>query len=174
MKKFSSLILAIGLMILSAPSSAALISALPSDTYITSDGLDWTWASKWGTGSANAPELPTFHAGWRYATTSELDFLFENLVSLFLNAGNPIESTAYWNDASQVGVNSSDLSGGYIMSGPNIMSYGNGLNCTGITPCDTFYVRATTDDNNNRVPAPATLLLLALGLLALRFAKRKA
>lgn len=156
------------MLMFSTSSNAGLMTELTEDTYITSNGLDWTWASRWGTGSTAAPEQPTFHVGWRYATTQELDYLFENLVNLFLNSGSPIESTAFWNDEIQVGVDQGDLSGGYIMSGANIMSYGNGLICTGTAPCDTFYVRERVE-----VPAPASIALWALALVALRSVRKK-
>jgi len=168
MKKLLLVSVAAVMLMLSTSSKAGLMTELPEETYITENGLDWTWVSRWGTGSALAPELPTFHAGWRYATTAELDYLFENLVALFLNAGNPIESTAYWNEPNQVGVDQTDLSGGYIMSGTNMMSYGNGLNCTGSTPCDTFYVRTSVE-----VPAPASVALWLLALVALRSVRKK-
>ncbi|GLX77902.1 hypothetical protein tinsulaeT_12420 [Thalassotalea insulae] len=171
MKNSIIALLAVFMLFFNASSDAALITDLPSDTYITSAGVDWTWASRWGTGSILAPELPSFHDGWRFATTAELDYLFENLVNLFLNSGDPIESTAYWNAPAEVGVNTWDLSDGYIMSGPNMMSYGNGLACTGSTPCDTFYVREVSEPVD--VPAPASLPLLFLSLLGFALTRRK-
>jgi len=171
MKSIFAVLLVIVCLLPSTKSNAALITELPSDTYITSAGLDWTWVSRWGFGSFDAPELPSFHEGWRFATTAELDYLFENLVNIFLNSGDPIESTAYWNAPDQVGVNIGDLSNGYIMSGSNIMSYGNGLICTGSTPCDTFYVRDVS--NQVEVPAPESISLLVLSLLGLVISRKK-
>lgn len=138
-------------------------AALPANTYVTNNGLDWTWVSPWGTineGSYFAS--PSAHAGWRYATVSELQYLFANLVDDFVNGGTPIQSVSYWELNGTNHVDVGDLQGGYIMSGNN---YFNNICLNNV--CDVFYVR-----EGNAVPAPMTLALLGAGLLALGISRR--
>ncbi|HRE17950.1 MAG TPA: PEP-CTERM sorting domain-containing protein [Rhodocyclaceae bacterium] len=148
-----------------AASSAFAYNAapLPASTYITDNGLDWTWASPWGTVNEGIKvAAPSAHEGWRYATVAELEYLFANLVDEFVNGGSPIQSVAYWELDGTNWVDISDLESGAIMSGNN---YFNGI-CPG-NVCEVFYVR-----DANAVPAPMTLALLGAGFLALGFSRR--
>lgn len=176
MKKLKSLLIASAFLFCGSAFAAPISGPLPSDTYITANGLDWTWASPWSHVQSwvYGPET---NAGWRYATSSELDYLFVNLINVFLNGANPsIQSTIYWNDPNRAGyVDDFDLSGGYIASGTTTMTYGNSLNvCGGDANCEQFYVRgASGQEPTTPVPAPATLFLFGLGLAALGKSKRK-
>lgn len=149
----------------SSSAFAYITGPLPSSTYITDNGLNWTWASPWGTFSEGTRfAAPSAHDGWRYATVTELQYLYANLVDDFLNAGDPIQSVAYWDlDGSNNHVDTGDLNGGYIMSGGN---YFEDV-CNG-QPCEVFYVQ-----DGNRVPLPGTLALLGVGGLALGLTRRK-
>lgn len=168
MKSLKKLGLAIALSTLASSSAFAYIAtALPAGTYITDAGIDWTWASPWGTSGEGINHAgPSAHAGWRYATSTELNYLFANLVDDFLNGGSPIESVAYWELDGTNFVNIGDLQAGAIMSGPN---EGSAFQC-GTLPCEVFYVR---DNGNNEVPLPGTLALLGIGALALGLTRRK-
>ncbi len=148
----------------SSSAFAYITDPLPSSTYITANGLNWTWASPWGTLNEGLTHAsPAAHAGWRYATVTELEYLYANLVDDFLNGGSPIQSVAYWELDGTNFVNESDLQGGYIMSGNN---YFNSLCLNNV--CEVFYVQG-----GNSVPVPGTLALLGLGALALGLTRRK-
>lgn len=165
MKNLRGFCVSVILSLLATSSAFAYITnPLPSSTYVTDNGLDWTWASPWGTvNEGTKVAAPTAHEGWRYATVSELEYLFANLVDDFLNAGTPIQSVAYWELDGTNWVDTSDLTGGWIMSGGNYFNSGCNNNV-----CEVFYVRGA-----NSVPAPATLGLLGIGFLALSLSRRK-
>jgi hypothetical protein len=148
----------------SSSAFAYITDPLPSSTYITDSGLNWTWASPWGTvneGSIFAS--PSAHDGWRYATVTELQYLYANLVDDFLNGGAPIQSVAYWDlNGSNDHVDTADLTGGFIMSGNNYFDSACLNNV-----CEVFYVQ-----DGNSVPVPGTLALLGLGVFALGLTRR--
>ncbi|MHB1427360.1 MAG: PEP-CTERM sorting domain-containing protein [Rhodocyclaceae bacterium] len=155
---------AIFLALTSTSALAYITDPLPASTYVSANGLDWTWASPWGTineGAKVAP--PTAHEGWRYASVSELQYLFDNLVDDFINGGDPIQSVAYWELDGTNWVDISDLTGGYIMSGANFFNSA----CQG-NVCEVFYVR-----DANGVPLPSTLALFGIAALAFGFTRRE-
>lgn len=165
MKSLKKLGLSLMFWAMTAASAFAYNPAdLPAGTYITDAGLDWTWASPWGTVNEGIKvAAPTAHAGWRYATVTELQYLFANLVDDFVNGGSPIQSVAYWELDGTNWVDIGDLQSGAIMSGNN---YFNNICFNNV--CEVFYVR-----DANGVPAPMTLALLGAGFLALGFSRRK-
>lgn len=149
----------------SSSAFAYITSPLPSNTYVTDNGLDWTWASPWGTVNEGVRlAAPSVHADWRYATVTELEYLYANLVDDFINGGAPIQSVAYWELDGTNWVDQNDLEIGAIMSGNN---YFNAI-CPG-NVCEVFYVRGA----GNSVPVPGTLALFGLGALALGLTRRK-
>lgn len=124
-----------------------ILSDLPTSTYVTKDGLDWTWASPvneefWGGNTLYAPSL---HAGWRFATDAELASA-PNLAD-FNNGA--IQSVVYWNSVI------SWVDPGDLQNGAYASSWGHGV-------YETLYVRDTID-----IPEPQSLSLLGLGLLGL-------
>lgn len=162
LKKFVALVVFLALANSSA--FAYITDPLPSNTYVAANGLNWTWVSPWGTLYEGEKFVsPSVHEGWRYATVSELEYLYANLVDDFLNGGTPIQSVAYWELDGTGFVNNGDLRSGYIMSGNNYFDdicYQN--------VCEVFYVQGS-----NSVPVPGTLALLGVGSLALALARRK-
>lgn len=152
--------LAVGLVVfgLAGMANASIIASdLPSDTYIIHDSLEWTWVAPVNEPSwygSNELMAPSFHAGWRFATDSEMasrplyaDFLRQD--------GSVIQSVQYWN-TSFTHVDTGDFSNGYVSS-----AWGHGWN-------ETVYVRDMA-----ATPEPATLLLLGSGLAGLIGARRK-
>jgi hypothetical protein len=165
MKTLKNIGLSVILWALASSSAFAYIAApLPASTYITNNGLDWTWVSPWGTFNEGIKfASPSAHEGWRYATLGELEYLFANLVNDFVNGGTPIQSVAYWELDGTNWVDIGDLQGGYLMSGNN---YSNSM-CSN-RPCEVFYVRGA-----NGVPVPSTLALLGIASLVFGFTRRK-
>lgn len=149
----------------SSSAFAYITTPLPSSTYVTDNGLNWTWASPWGTVYEGIYfASPSAHDGWRYATVTELQYLYANLVDDFLNAGTPIQSVPYWElDGTTNWVDTSDLEAGYIMSGDNYFNQDCRNNV-----CEVFYVQ-----DGNSVPVPGTLALLGISALALGLSRRK-
>jgi hypothetical protein len=75
-----------------------LTGALPSNTYISYGGLDWTWASPVSSVDffgSNTLYAPSIRAGWRFATQAEFDS--RPAPELFLDGQTIIQSAAYWN-----------------------------------------------------------------------------
>ncbi len=162
MKKL--LIAFFSLFVMANANAAIITTDLTSDTYITNNGLDWTWASpvaaeNWGGG--NVLKAPSFHAGWRYATLLELDYL-DSILDLFFDAnGGQIQSAQYWN-TTFTHVDSGDWNAGSIASGPGTPGYNSYF--------ESVYVR---DVNVNAVPVPAALFLFAPALLGFLGLRRK-
>lgn len=162
MKIFKIVLLA-WLVSFSSISAAAIITTdLAANTYITNNGLDWTWAGPVASTSFGSNELkaPSFHSGWRYATTAELSYL-DNILNLFYDANNnnaPIHSAQYWNTY-YTHVDQSNWNAGEIGSGP-----GYGANWY-----ETVYVRDVS-----AVPVPAAAFMFAPALLGFIGLRRKA
>ncbi len=167
MKKYLLLfcILLLTLSFLGSATANPIADPLPANTYITWNGLDWTWAApvsqvNWGNG--NVLSAPTFHEGWRFATIEEwTPFAALNgntRLAMFTNAnGGYINSVVYWN-TSFTHVDASDMSGSAISR-----TLGGGA-------LEMVYVRG---GDEQAVPEPATIALFGLGLLGLAGVSRK-
>jgi len=126
---------------------------VPGDRYITFGGLDWAWASpasSFGGFDINAPA-----DGWRVATLGE--FALRPAPGDF---GPPDAfkcASEYFSGFSHCDFG--DALAGHIARDytPNAGFAPSGVNCN-LEPCEIWVVRG------QRIPAPATLTLVALGL----------
>ncbi len=160
-------------------SSSVDIDDAINPVYVSYANLDWAWVSPvseqfWGcqneivnseeylvtvlndSGCDNQLLAPEYREGWRYATLAELDILYNQLgfLAFMPTQNNLIHATSYWN-TNFTHVDASDFIGNYISS-----EWGSRAN-------ETFYVR-----DSQSVPEPSTLLIFALGLIALVSKKR--
>lgn len=166
MIKFTQLVFTTILLFLSSSASATLITSdLTSDTYITKNNLDWTWASPVNAEFFGSNQLmaPTFHAGWRFATADELAYLFSSMsIADFTNPdGSYIHSASYWNTV-YTHVDASNFMDDEIRS-----------NWTANNAFDRFfetiYVRSA---QTTPVPEPANIAIVGLGLILLSLRKK--
>ena len=102
MIKFTKLVFVVLLFIQSNATFATLITSdLAPDTYVSNNGIDWTWASPVNSEffSSNQLMAPSFHDGWRYATVDELSYLvnFMSIDDFTRPDGSLIHSAQYWN-----------------------------------------------------------------------------
>jgi len=139
----------------SGQTQAALIATdpVPKSVTVVHNGLRWAWASPVAMQfhAGNELKVPSFHAGWRYATAQEM--LSIPPVALFLAlAGGPAAAVPYWNTF-YTHVDVSDYTGGFVTSVPNG------------TVNESLYVTA--------VPEPSSIALLGLGAVGLVLAERR-
>jgi len=140
----------------SGQAQAALIATdpVPKSVTVVHNGLRWAWASPvasqfWGGG--NELKVPSFHAGWRYATAQEM--LSIPPIALFQAlAGGAAAAAPYWNTVF-THVDPSDYNAGNVLSVPDGSHY------------ESLYVTA--------VPEPSSIALLGLGAVGLVLAERR-
>jgi len=160
-------------------SSSVDIDDAIDPVYVSYANLDWAWVSPvneqfWGcqaeidnadeylitvlsnSGCDNQLLAPEYREGWRYATDIELDIIYNQLgILAFMPTQNSlIQAASYWN-TSFTHVDMNDFLSASISG-----EWGNGFN-------ETFYVR-----DSKSVPEPSTLLIFALGLIALASKKK--
>lgn len=166
MIKFTKLVFVVLLFIQSNATFATLITSdLTADTYVSNNGIDWTWASPVNAEffSTNQLMAPSFHAGWRYATAEELSYLV-NFMSIddFTRAdGSLIHSAEYWNTV-YTHVDKSNFENAEISS-----MWNNSFN----RYFETVYVRASQTTPVS-VPEPTNIAIFGLGLIVLAFRKK--
>lgn len=165
-------------------------SLLTDDYYITVDHgsgnfIDWAWVSSESVNLSfddfdiveNTFYAPNSIDGWRLATDSEFSYFLQFYSSInFRNTptdpGNGSDTykmaTYFWNDnaAYHDVVNASDFDDGYITSSWEEGTY---YEFGGTSFYDTFYVR---DHQSQPVSEPSTLLIFAMGLIALASKKK--
>jgi len=179
------------LIISFCPLFAGATLLLPSDdiddatyqTYVVYDDRDWAWVSPVNaqfydchqeidnpenylttvldnSGCVNQLLAPQYRDGWRFATESELDIIFNVLtLNSFYDFENDmfIQAAEYWNtnylNIDYLNFQSNKISGEW--SDNKVF--------------ETFYIR---DHDSKPVPEPSTLMIFALGLIALASRKK--
>jgi len=164
MIKFTKLVFVVLLFIQSNATFATLITSdLTPDTYVSNNGIDWTWASPVNAEFFGSNQLmaPSFHDGWRYATVDELSYLvnFMSIADFTRADGSLIHSAEYWNTV-YTHVDKSNFENAEISS-----MWNNSFN----TYFETVYVRAS---QTTPVPEPTNIAIFGLGLIALAFRKK--
>lgn len=175
-------------------------SLLTSDHYVTYVGngltIDFAWASSvnveyWGdptSDDSNRLYAPDLHDGWGYANQDDLDILFANFtVADFSNGdGTYIQAVSFWNTVFDDIVLRLNIGGTEFVFDGNLLDYtpgtvksnwisagvdGSGIGGGGN---ETFYVRKSSTSANGPtpVPEPSTLMIFALGIIALASKKR--
>jgi len=197
MNKFAVILIFIMSFFFSNTSNAALItnsSLLTSEHYVTyvdvGVTIDFAWASSvnveyWGDpdlDTSNRLYAPDLHQGWGYASASDLDILLNNFdLDDFINTdGTYIQAVSFWNTVFDDIVLRLNIGGVDMVFDGNLSDYTDGKVSsswvsTGVDGSsiqggghETFYVRRTITS----VPEPSTLMIFALGLIALASRKR--
>jgi hypothetical protein len=160
------------------PMRAQLYSGnVPSNAFIVVGSLDWAWASPcmaqgWPGGSCSAGvNLAGGGGGWGFATGAQ--WAGRPAVSAFLDpsgnfsgSGGQMRCASGWFDLNnRTNCDYSDAANlGLIDSGPSNIGPGDG-NSGDWFYAETWLVR--TDPNANVVPEPATMSLIATGLVGM-------
>lgn len=179
-------------------SSFVVNATLIKDThYITVDHgngnlVDWAWASSTSVEFIYLTEIelingveteisvldnhfsaPDTITGWRVASTDEFNYFLNNifLSDFTKTSGDYITAHNFWN-TNDIGVDSIDFSNRDITSSwvkDSTLDYNQGLE-PDMHWFDTFYARTHVD--TQPVPEPSTLMIFALGLIALASKKK--
>ncbi|WP_286270002.1 PEP-CTERM sorting domain-containing protein [Thalassotalea hakodatensis] len=157
-----------------------LSSASENIHYVSANGWDYAWVSPvnaetWGTNTLYAPEV---QQNWTYATLEQLVFIHQVLtLDAFTikdaqgNATGYIHAVEYFNSVF-TGLNQNILDQDVVTTSDFLIGIiASERNEAGLIPfyldfADTFYVRESLVDTPSAdVPEPASLLLIALGLV---------
>lgn len=171
-------------LVLALPAHASFINtAVPTNTYITQGGLDWAWA--FPLPAANGLDLSTQGAfGWRLPTLAELSLAPDAVDFMFAGANVPLGGADPVSGATFSAVNAS-LTGAAACATPYFSNTfrhcdwqdGNGQPFqpwAGSPGAQSFADQLVVRDSSNNVPEPATLALVAFGLLVGGIARRRA
>lgn len=170
-------------------------------SYITYNGVDIAWASnvnseRWylSLDGYNTLLAPTIYTGWDFATTEQWDMITalsgSELLALFTREsdGSYIQAFEYWNTFYEADNNASNVLNGKIASNwswsvPTNEDTDNlndaqkiaqieAIDFISTSFYDTFYFRTTQTNNSTPVPEPSTLMIFALGIIALASKKK--
>ena len=147
-----------------------LVNNLLGINYINYKGYDWAWVSpvnleSFGGNTLYAPEL---QKNWKFADQTLLNILKTELTlaDFTTDNGDTIHSAQFFNSefdyVDETNFNSGLVSSEWTAPDAFMVGFFGGF--------ETFYVRKTTDSPS--IPEPSTLIIFALGLIALVSKKR--
>lgn len=165
-------------------------------SYITYQGIDIAWAAnvnseRWyiSLDEYNTLQAPTTHDGWNYATTEQWNMITaltgSELLALFTRNSDSsyIQAFEYWNTYYEEDLDGSNVLNGKISSnlswfvpvGEDTDSLTEEQKIAQIEEIelisssfyDTFYFRQSQIGAPSPIPEPSTLMIFALGLIAL-------
>jgi len=165
------------LFVVSSAQATLITGSLTEDNYISYKGIDFAWVSPvsyqfYYQNELFAPDALRVADGWRYATDEELTIIMQELTLDDFTAYDQfnvkyyIQAVEYWN-TELTNIDIDDFELGKINSNWEISG-------TLKWDFETFYVRSSNVGNNGStpVPEPSTLMIFALGLIALACKKR--
>ncbi|GHE99201.1 PEP-CTERM sorting domain-containing protein [Thalassotalea profundi] len=191
MNKFAQTCCLFLMLFVSSSSHATLItdsSLITSDHYVSVGSLDFAWASPvnveyWD--DYNQLYAPTIHEGWDYATSEELEILFENvtLADFYISDGVYRNAAKFWNSYFEDvvlrftvgGVEYVDISNLDNFTNKQVKSFWTvGDMDTFGSDFETFYVRRNNQGGGGSVdvPEPTTVMIFGFGLIALALRKK--
>jgi len=124
----------------------------------------------------NTLKAPDTIFGWDNASEGELNYFIANVsIDRFINGASFISAISFWNSNKDEVINSTDFEDGSVtgtwVEDSEYRAEVNLLLNNDTSYYDTFYVRRHVQTS---VPEPSTLLIFALGLIALASKKRVA
>jgi hypothetical protein len=171
-KRLAAVASLLAVSMLGTPSSATAQSAPPvaANAFITYLGLDWAWASPCRMSGDTCDGSYSFVDGFRFATATEwanrpaaADFL--DPLGNYAGDGGQMRCATAWFSAYYGHCDYNDGVIGYFGSGPDLYVNDSPLR-------DTWLVRGESTPEDV-VPEPATMSLLATGLVGLAVKRRR-
>lgn len=166
--KFVGALLA--LMLAVAPAASAQSAGpVAANAFITYLGLNWAWANPCRMSGSSCDGSYSFQDGFRFATATEWTnrpaiTAFLDAAGNFAGSGGQMRCASAWFSSIWVNCDYTDAVNGYFGSGAGEFVLDNPNR-------ETWLVRGDPGTPNGVVPEPATMSLLATGLVALAAAQ---